>query len=174
MYYGLLYRNNIPGMVYSVVSTLWGDSSLKYQGAAYNLIRGTISAETQDATAKDNSWLAGMGLTQFDKMPFYDVRDRALKYLKKDILKIEKEFHININEVEWEHLRYAPGLAIIFTALFYRLVPKKFPIELEEQATYWKKYYNTVHGAGTIDHYLKSYNKFVDPKEFQVLREYIW
>ena len=42
---------------------------------------------------------------------------------------------------------------IIFCRLHYWRVPKKLPKTIDEQALYWKKYYNTEKGAGTIKHF---------------------
>jgi len=35
------------------------------------------------------------------------------------------------------------------------------PDSLEDQAKYWKKYYNTVAGAGTVEHFIEA-NKGYD------------
>ena len=42
--------------------------------------------------------------------------------------------------------------------LHYRRVPKKLPAvgDLEGQAQYWKKYYNSHLGKGTVEHFIKA------------------
>ena len=43
-----------------------------------------------------------------------------------------------------------------FCRLHYRRVPKGLPKanDLEGQAKYWKKYYNTIEGKGTVEHFI--------------------
>lgn len=118
---------------------------------AVKLLLETAGAETGKGTVKDNTLYAGMGITQFDKVPFYDVKDRC-RQSDKDLIKTY--FDIDIELVEWEHLRYNPLLALIFTRLKYKKVPNEIPDNIEGRAKYWKTFYNTVSGAGTIDHYL--------------------
>ena len=122
---------------------------------AHELLIETAGAETDFGTFRDNSVGAGMGLTQFDKMPFYDVRDRTKEHNKE---KLKRALGIDIDLVEWEHLRYNPLLSLIFTRLKYKLIPDEIPESLEGRAKYWKKYYNTELGKGTIEHYLKANN----------------
>jgi hypothetical protein len=45
--------------------------------------------------------------------------------------------------------------------LKYYLCPGFIPPTLQGQAEYWKKYYNTVFGAGTVEKYIEKYNEFV-------------
>lgn len=62
---------------------------------------------------------------------------------------------IEVCQQRMEHLRYNPYLSLIFTRLFYRLIPEAIPETIEGRAKYWKKYYNTVLGKGTVEHYLE-------------------
>jgi len=39
--------------------------------------------------------------------------------------------------------------------LKYKLIPELIPNSLDERATYWKKYYNSEAGKGTMKHYLE-------------------
>ena len=49
------------------------------------------------------------------------------------------------------------GLQAAFCRLHYRRVPSALPkaSDLKGQAEYWKKYYNTVKGKGTIKHFME-------------------
>jgi len=44
--------------------------------------------------------------------------------------------------------------------LKYYLCPGELPYNLIERAKYWKKYYNTPLGAGTVDKYISKYNTY--------------
>ena len=50
---------------------------------------------------------------------------------------------------------------IIHCRLKYWRVPKKMPNTIEEQAIYWKKYYNTEGGAGDPQHFIESAKKWI-------------
>lgn len=43
----------------------------------------------------------------------------------------------------------------------YVMCPGPVPSTLEGRAAYWKKYYNTPLGAGTVEEYIKAHNKYV-------------
>ena len=122
---------------------------------ADKLLLETAKAETLLGKAKDNTPLkAGCGLCQFDPMPFEDVKKRSLKYRDK----ILEEMKIDIKLVEYEWLAYNPLLSFLFCRLKYKLIPEPIPETIEGRARYWKKYYNSVLGKGTIYHYLQVNN----------------
>ena len=55
-----------------------------------------------------------------------------------------------------DNIRYACAMARIH----YLRIADKIPSTLEEQAAYWKKYYNSVLGKGTVEEYITNYKKF--------------
>jgi len=123
------------------------------------LLLATAAVETSLGKVTDKTLYAGMGLCQFDKIPFYRVRDKSMKHRKK----ILKNLHIDIRLVEWEDLRYNPFLSLLFCRLYYLQVSEPIPNLPVEMAHYWKKYYNTYLGKGKIKHFVRSYNKYVTP-----------
>ncbi len=124
---------------------------------AVALLLETAAAETALGTIVDKTVYAGMGLCQFDRKPFYYVRDKSMKYRKNIIEKIK----IDLTLVEWEDLRYNPFLSLLFCRLYYFHIPKPIPTTIKGRAKYWKKYYNTYLGKGTIKHYIKMSNRFL-------------
>jgi len=44
--------------------------------------------------------------------------------------------------------------------LHYWRVPRSIPKTLDEQAAYWKNWYNTAKGAGTVEHFKKIVLKY--------------
>ncbi len=120
-------------------------------GTAAEMIIETAAAETGIGKIKDTTVGAGMGLTQFDKMPFEDIKARSMSQRDKIIDRLK----IDIELVEWTDLRYNPFLALLFTRLHYRLRPEPMPKSRLERAAYWKKWYNTEAGKGTEGHYLQ-------------------
>jgi len=55
------------------------------------------------------------------------------------------------------HLRYACSMARIHFIRFAEAIPK----DVEDQAQYWKMYYNKPQGKGTVQEYLKNYQRFI-------------
>lgn len=151
MAYGLIMVEDIDFIADEVCRCLGKGSN----GTAKNLLKETAGAETTHGQLKDLTEFAGMGLTQFDKLPFQDVKDRCRDTDKKEI---KEYFDIDIDLVEWEHLRYNPLLALIFTRLKYKKIPNPIPTDMQGRAKYWKQFYNTEAGKGTIKHYM-SVNK---------------
>ena len=109
------------------VASIYPSSSL-----GYKLIMETACAETALGTVQDPTEGAGMGLTQFDELPFNDVKDRSGSQRGK----VLTELGIDIELVEWEHLRYNPLLAMLFCRLKYRLIPEAIPETLAGRAEY--------------------------------------
>ena len=120
--------------------------------SAIDLLIETCGAETNFGRYKDRSIYAGLGIMQFDKIPFNDVKARTRDKHKATILEY---YDIDVNLVEWDHIRYNPLLSILFARLKYKLVPEEIPTTLDGRAYYWKKYYNTLDGKGTIEHYIE-------------------
>ena len=58
------------------------------------------------------------------------------------------------------------GYASIMTRIFYHGIDEPLPPanNVEAMGAYWKKYYNTVYGAGTVDEFVKSYHAYVGGK----------
>lgn len=125
-------------------------------GTAVQMIVETAVAETGLGQITDGTVGAGMGLTQFDELPFKDIKNRNMKLRDK----ILKELGVDLQLIEWDDLRYNDFLSLLFTRLFYRLKGDPIPKTIEERAKYWKLHYNTKDGKGTVEHYLEMNRKF--------------
>ena len=65
------------------------------------------------------------------------------------------------SEMETDHL-YAAAMARVR----YMRVPESIPSDGRGLARYWKTYYNTVLGAGTMAEFVASWNKLLTPKPY--------
>ena len=54
-------------------------------------------------------------------------------------------------------------LACLFARLHYLRVAEAVPDDLRGQAGYWKRYYNTRLGKGTVVGYMDKWRQFVEP-----------
>ena len=149
MNYGYITNELAKEMCFKIVDVLGGSDN------HINMLLETARAETKLGEIADTTKYAGIGITQFDKIPFEDTKARTLIRTKK---LVKDRLGIDIDLVMWEHLRYNPYLCFIFTRLFYLLRPNKIPATIEERAKYWKKWYNTKLGKGTVEHYLEANN----------------
>lgn len=149
MNYGLARKSHLLGMAMAVCDCLGYGSN---ENADVFLVE-TSGAETNKGSIKDYSLGAGMGITQIDELPFQDIKDRCRD---SDKQKLIDNLGVNIDLVEWEHLRYNPFMCFIFTRLKYKKVPGAIPTSLEGRAQYWKTYYNTEAGKGTIEHFVEA------------------
>lgn len=123
---------------------------------ADKMILETMIAETGGGKIEDKTVGAGMGITQFDEFPFDDLKKRSLD--KRD--KIYQNLGVDISLVEWDDLRYNPFLGLLFARLQYLPLKESIPVTIEERAAYWKQYYNTPKGKGTVEHYLEMNSKY--------------
>ncbi|MBN2895067.1 MAG: hypothetical protein JXK05_04125 [Campylobacterales bacterium] len=116
------------------------------------LLLETMAAETGLGLIPDDTEKAGMGICQFDHIGFVDAKKRAQKHFKtvRDCMGLDLEL------VEWEHLRYSPLLSMLFCRLKYMLIADPIPGDLEGRARYWKRHHNTSRGKGTEKHYIES------------------
>lgn len=60
--------------------------------------------------------------------------------------------------VDWEKTTWEdciiPAYSCVAARLYLSTIPERIPDTLEEQARYWKKYYNTPAGDGTVQHFI--------------------
>ena len=148
-YYGLIDEEELEVIAEEVCRAL---SKGRY-GTAKDLLIETAKAETGAGTIRDrtpNKY--GVGLMQFDRVGFDNVRLKAMHKWRDKVL---RELHIDMKLVEYEHLIYNPLLSVLWARLYYLLIPEPIPKTIEERARYWKKYYNTEAGKGTPEHYLR-------------------
>ena len=122
---------------------------------AVELLLETTAAESALGKAYDRTIFAGMGVCQFDKDPFEYTKHRSMKHRSK----IKKYLNVDIKLIEWEHLRYNPFLSLLMCRLKYLHVPYQIPTNKKGRARYWKVWYNSILGAGTIKHYMLMSNK---------------
>jgi hypothetical protein len=123
---------------------------------AFELLVGTACAETGLATTRDRLAGQGVGLCQFDMIGFDDAYKRGFLD-RPDIARLLLD-EFDIKQIRIDQLEFSTLLSLIMCRLKYRLVQEVLPQcgDIEGQAAYWKKYYNTYVGKGTEKHYIES------------------
>ena len=99
-----------------------------------------------------------MGLCQHDLIAFQDIIQRTPMRIVKTI---HMEFGYDIRKLVHTNLADDPLLSFIFCRLHYRLRPEPIPSSLRGRAEYWKQFYNSMAGKGTVTHYLDSANTYL-------------
>ncbi len=107
------------------------------------------------------------GFLQCEPWVAVDICENYLKY-REDLMKkvaeaclLDWRYFLEPKEVDWRFILTTNLAAqIAICRLHYRRVPKKLPTTLEEQAIYWKEYYNTAKGAGTPAKFLEIVKKY--------------
>jgi hypothetical protein len=144
--YGLISPLQVKHYAQAVVDVMGGGEP------AVLLLCETAAAETLCGTVPDKTRNgAGRGLLQCDQVAFGDVVARSKQ---ESIIALERAFDFDLKNVEWDDLNYSPILAMAVARLHYRLIPAQIPLSLKGRAEYWKRYYNTVKGKGSIADYL--------------------
>ena len=128
--------------------------------AAENLVMGTAAQESHLEYLKQLGGGPALGLFQVEPFTYDDywenfVDDR--EDLRDSILAaIRTTGEPQPDRVIWD-LRYAA----IMCRIHYRRIPKPLPEagDVWAMAAYWKRYYNTVHGAGTEQEFVDNYRR---------------
>ena len=134
------------------------DDTLKaynlYSVEASDLVYGTIAQESRLGHYRRQNvplWLYNrhaLGISQIEKNTF--------DWLQKVYVGRFPE----IAKVQFIDLAYNDRMAILFCRLRYLIDSDPIPTDLEGQANYWKRIYNTKMGKGTPEEYIKNYKKY--------------
>ena len=125
-----------------------------YSEDAHDLIMATGQAESGYDYLKQIKGPA-IGFWQMGPATLFDIWENYVTYRVK-----YKDSLIQLSFNEGDAVNsLLTNLAVqaAFCRLHYRRVPAKLPKagDLKGQAEYWKKYYNTEKGKGTIEHFIK-------------------
>jgi len=88
---------------------------------------------------------------------------RIAHLLLNDICKLSR---FPTSDLLLDNIRYACAMARVH----YMRFSKQIPNTLEEQAAYWKQYYNTKNGKGDVDEYIANFNRFTNKKPIKQAR----
>lgn len=129
---------------------------------AMALLAETCAAETAMCSFMDGYAPEGKGAFQFDSVGFEDVKDRFNVRNPQIVNELYHKLGINWANLSFDMLEYAPLLGAVLCRAKYYLVPESIPETREGRAKYWKKYYNSSAGAGTVEHYLEMSRRYID------------
>ncbi len=159
----MLDKQQMRGIITDVLQSL-GD---KYADPkAIDLIYNTGLVESKYVYLKQ---IKGPARGYFQMEPFtaMDICTNYLAYrdfLLKEVAEVSKldwKYFLKPLEKDWQHILTSNLYAQICMArIHYRRVPKPLPRTLEDQAIYWKSFYNTHKGKGTPQHFAEIVSKY--------------
>lgn len=136
-----------------------------YSDAAANLIVGTAAQESRGEYLVQLGNGPALGFFQMEPATYHDIWDNYLAY-KKDLE--AKVMHLasiestsNAFPPDVSQLVSNLAFATAMCRIHYLRVPKKLPEanDIDGLANYWKKYYNTHLGAGTVEEFIEHFPK---------------
>jgi len=123
---------------------------------ARSLIYKTGKAESGYKTLQQYGGGPALGFFQMEPPTCRDIWDNYVMYRPKYR---DKLYSLGFDDGTLEFCLLSNiGLQAAFCRLHYRRVPSALPKgdDLESQAKYWKKYYNSNLGKGTIEHFMET------------------
>ncbi len=147
--YGITETTNIPHICKEVCAALGNGINNCADTFIYRIAKAETGAGTIiDRTPKS----AGAGPFQHDKRPFYDNQSR---YEDQHVKKCISHLGINPKTMKWEDLLMDIEKGAIATRLHFKPIEDEIPKDIVGQAQYWKRWYNTSAGAGSVKHFLE-------------------
>ena len=78
-----------------------------------------------------------------------------------EICYLDWKYFTDPNEIDWREILTTNIIAqVVVCRLHYWRVPKPLPKTLDEQAIYWKAFYNSAKGKGSKNHFLEIVAKY--------------
>jgi hypothetical protein len=151
---------------YVVIPALSQLAGIDYSLAADQLVMGTLAQESHGTYIKQLGKGPAMGLFQMEPATHKDIWLNYLKYkkeLRESLLfmtsdSVDENYDSHgwpdHNALVWNN-RYAAAMCRAHYIRKPEVLPKAN--DIKALAAYWKKHYNTVHGAGTVEEFIKNF-----------------
>jgi hypothetical protein len=133
--------------------------------SAENLLMGTAAQESHlGAYIKQVGKGPALGIYQCEPATHADI----VKYIERNDSKIFKDIGrlpvgVPYSNIDHNQLIYDLRYATFICRLHYYRKPEALPGEkdIDGLASYWKRHYNTIHGAGTVEEFKDNYMRLV-------------
>ena len=129
-----------------------------YSEDALEMIYRTGKAESGYRTLQQYGGGPALGFFQMEPATYRDIWENYVMYREKYRNKL---YSLGFDDSKMDYcLMSNIGIQVAMCRLHYRRVPSALPKagDLEGQANYWKKYYNSHLGKGTIEHFMEANN----------------
>ena len=138
---------------------------------AIMLLMGTCAQESQMGRYLKQINGPACGIYQMEPKTYLDVWNRSM--IRFPELKIHLSSVYGGGQFTYHRLVEDLSYATIFCRLFYYLIPKSLPSAYDVNAigNFWKTYYNTKHGKGTVEEFVKNFYHFKLDRTLQNMTE---
>lgn len=133
-----------------------------YTPTAVVLLLGTMAQESAFGTyLKQAGKGPALGIYQMEPATHDDIVDNYLRYQRDLEQQLLRAFRWN--RYDSERLIYDLQYATVFARLQYKRIkaPLPLPNDITKIAEYWKEYYNTDKGDGTVKQFIANFKKYV-------------
>jgi len=133
-----------------------------YSQSAVNLLLGTAIQESRLTYLKQKGGGPALGLFQIEPATLDDIYNRYLKREdKKELLGRIWQF-TTAQDVREQVIGNIP-FAVVIARVRYLMVPEALPAydDLDGLGKYYKKYFNSQKGAGTVQGFIENYKFYV-------------
>lgn len=134
-----------------------------YSEAAAQLILGTIFQESRAKYLKQLGSGPALGVIQMEPNTYSDIWKHYLRYKPELAAKVTHLASVGSlgpdQQPDVNELVSNLGFAVAMCRVHYLRVKEKLPAadDVEALGRYWKKYYNTELGAGTVDEFVEHF-----------------
>lgn len=137
-----------------------------YSEAAENLLVGTAAQESHLCTYIKQVGGPAMGPFQIEEPTFHDIVNRYLDRKQNHDLwdVVEDLSYAGLPLSEASQLITNLPLGCAIARIKYWMSPAPLPesYDLHGMAYYWKRFYNTAAGAGTVDEFVENYEHYAN------------
>lgn len=130
--------------------------------SAENLLLGTAAVESQIGKYIKQVNGPAIGIFQMEPRTFEDIWERKISTNVAVRAKVRLLLGYEVRP-KAERMASDLMLAALMTRIFYYSIPKELPDkdDIIGLATYWKTYYNTPKGKGTVEGFSDAYTRYV-------------
>jgi len=151
--------------VQPVLQLLAGWNADMNSQSAENLLVGTAVQESSLTYLQQLSGGPALGVMQIEPNTNDDVWTNYLDY-RKDLSALVQQVSAGEDHSS-DQLPWNMGYSVAIARLIFWRAPATMPSapnDLEALGQFWKDYYNTAGGAGTVQEWVDNYVKYVEPK----------
>lgn len=131
--------------------------NMKVTNNIVNMLVGTACVESDCGKFIKQVKGPACGIFQIEPNTAKDIINNYINY-RKNLKDIHNKLY-NIYLTLEENLCYNLAYSIFMCRVFYLRIKEPIPESVEDQAKYWKKYYNTYLGKGTEQLYINKVEK---------------
>jgi hypothetical protein len=132
---------------------------------AVQLVAATIAHESDMGTYLAQHGGPALGIAQIEPKTHDDICVNFLNYNPVIKSRFSSFCGVTPEEGGYSNLTFNLKYAAAMCRLAYYRHPEALPNygDMEGMAQYWKQYYNTPQGAGTLDQFIVSWQKYITP-----------